>query len=339
MKRSRVSLIDVAAQSNLAWALWRAARGKRDKQEAKTWIHHHQDHVKRLGHQILDGAVEVGRLRRFMIHDPKPRVIHAPCFEERVLHHALMRHVGPVLDRSWVDDSYACRTGKGTLAAVKRVQHQANPGSWYVKVDVRRYFNSVNHAILLDLVRRRFKNRPLLELLSRIVHSYNVTTGRGLPIGSLTSQFFANHYLDGLDRLVTQEIGCRGYVRYMDDAVWWTASRCKARGSLRRVEEWLAEHRLLAVKPEPQINRSEHGLTLCGFRITPTALRLSRRRKRRYACCRNRWEQRYAQGRISSRTLQTGITSALAITSHASSRHWRRRQLATSPPPPCCDSA
>ena len=160
----------------------------------------------------------------FRILDPKPRLIHAPGFPDRVLHHAIMAHAGPVLDRGLVDDTYACRTGKGTLAAVQRACAQAGRFAWFAQIDIRAYFASIGHERLLALLQRRFRDRDLLALLRRIVGAHQPTAGCGLPIGTLTSQYFANFYLNGLDRLLLEHMRVRGYVRYLDDAVWCPAS-------------------------------------------------------------------------------------------------------------------
>jgi len=115
MKRSLVGLDAVADWHNLAAAFHRAAAGKRTRPQVQRFAANLDYELASLRREILAGTVEVGRMRRFRIRDPKPRIIHAPCFRERVLHHALMAHVGPVLDRALVDDTYACRVGGGAL--------------------------------------------------------------------------------------------------------------------------------------------------------------------------------------------------------------------------------
>ena len=130
MRRSRVGLAAIADWHNLAAAFWRAARGKGQRDDVSRFRADLNGELARLRESLLDGSVEVGRMRSFHIRDPKPRIIHAPCFRERVLHHAVMAHVGPVLDRALVDDTYACRVGKGALAAVLRAQHHQRRWPW-----------------------------------------------------------------------------------------------------------------------------------------------------------------------------------------------------------------
>ena len=122
MRRSRATLTEVADLGNLARAFWLAARGKRTRPEVLAFTADLDRHLADLARDLLSGTVPVGDLRSFQIRDPKPRTIHAPCFRERVLHHALIAQIGPPLDRTLVDDTYACRPGKGTLAAVLRAQ-------------------------------------------------------------------------------------------------------------------------------------------------------------------------------------------------------------------------
>jgi RNA-directed DNA polymerase len=331
MKRSSLSLQDVADWHNLAAAFYLAARGKGDRPEVRAFRQDWPAQLARMRQEILEETITVGEMTRFRIRDPKPRIVHAPCFRERVLHHALMEQMGPVLDRTLVFDTYACRTGKGTLAAVRRCQQHARRYPWFAKIDIRAYFASIDHGRLQAMLRRRFKNSGLLNLTARIIDSHHTNPGKGLPIGALTSQHFANFYLAGLDRLLLE--GCRvsGMVRYMDDVIWWCESAEAVRNALHAADEYVRCELQLEIKDSVQINRSACGVTMCGYRVLPGTLRLSRRRRRRYAQCRRRWERAYADGRIDAHTLQAGYAAALAITAHADAAAWRREQLRRSP--------
>lgn len=331
MRRSAISLTDVADGHNLAAAFWQASRGKAVRADVAAFRTDLDRELASLRREILDGTVQVGAMRAFRIHDPKPRLIHAPAFRERVLHHALMAHAGPVLDRALVDDTYACRQGKGALAAVRRCQQHVRRYPWYAKIDIRAYFASIDHAVLNAMLRRKFKDRPLLDLIARIIDAHHDRPGKGLPIGALTSQHFANFYLSGLDRLLLERCRVGGIVRYMDDVVWWAGSREAARGALKTVGALVRDHLLLDVKQPVQIGRSLGGVSFCGFRVLPGALLLSRRRKRRYAECRRKWERAFAAGEIDAAALQAGYSTALAITAHADAAAWRREQLRRHP--------
>lgn len=335
MKRSAVTLEDVSALPNLTRAYWLAARSSHQRSEVERFSRDLDRELDQLSRDIRSQSVEVGQFQTFRIFDPKPRTIHAPSFRERVLHHALMAVVGPPLDRALVADTFACRLDKGALRAVERAQHHARRHPWFVKIDVRAYFDSIDHAILLRLIERRFKNPYLLGLCSRIVCAYETTPGKGLPIGALYSQHFANYYLAALDRYLLEELRVAGMVRYMDDVVWWCAGRGCAKQTLRAAREFAGRALRLELKPGVQIGRSDRGLNLCGFRVLPGALRLSKRRKARYASARRRWEARYRLGLIDAIELQKGYASAFAITAHADALAFRREQLRRAPALEC----
>ena len=282
MKRSHVGLREIADLHTLAAAFHAAARGKRGRGDVEAFRANLDRELARMQAELLDGTITPGPMRCFRIHDPKPRLIHAPAFRDRVLHHAIMAHVGPVLDRSLVADTYACRVGKGTLAAVQRAAAHAARFECFAQIDVRAYFASIDHGILLHLLGRKLANPATLALLARIIAAHNTDhdpdSARGLPIGTLTSQHFANFYLAGLDRCIVERPEVHGFVRYMDDVVWWADDRAGAGAVLGAAQAFLADTLKLAAKP-PRLARSADGLAFCGFRIMPGRLLLSRRRR------------------------------------------------------------
>ena len=164
-------------------------------------------------------------------------------------------------------------------------------------------------------------------MLWRIIDCFAVTPGKGVPIGTLTSQYFANEYLAGLDRYLLETLSVDAQVRYMDDIIWWCDSRASACATLQQVCAYVTTRRLLTVKPSMQINRSDHGVSFCGYRITPGQLRLSRRRQRRYQQLRQNWERTYSAGLIDALTLQRAYDAVHAITLPADSRCWRQHNL------------
>lgn len=327
VRSSRATLADVLATDNLAWATWRAARGKHDRPEVAAYLSRCEAEWDALRAGIHDGSFALGDFVRFVIRDPKLRVIHAPRFRVRVLHHALVHVIGPVLDRQLVDHTYACRVGKGTLRAVRRVQHLLLRQPWYVKIDVRRYFDSIDHAVLIPFLHRRFRDAGLRDLLTRIVQCHSVEPGHGLPIGALTSQHFANAYLGQFDRFLLEELRVRGMVRYMDDVVWFCGDGASAHDSLARARGWLRGRLHLEVKPNARVQRSAHGVGYCGFRVLRGALLLSARRRRRFAAACRAALAGWRDGEVSEAGLQTLGTAAVAITAHAHARGWRRAWL------------
>ena len=336
-RTSRISLFDVAEPDVLRFALQRAARGARHSLAYQRFQASAEYELSQLRREILTDTVEVGRVTRFEIRDPKPRLIQAPVFRERVLQHAVMCLVGPVLERTLVSDTFACRVGRGTIAAVRRAQHHARRWPWYGQIDIRHYFASVTHEILLARLDRLFGDRGVRNLLRRIVTAQG--TARGLPIGAHCSQHFANFYLSSIDRLVLEQTDACGYVRYMDDLVCWGSSRDAVASALAAAERSLIDNLRLQLRDRPIINRVRHGLSFCGFRIFPGILRALPRRRQRYIRARRRWESRYCEGGVDSLGLQRGYDSAAGILAQVDSLAWRRRQLEMSPPPVGCDDA
>jgi len=331
MHRHRIELTDIASWDNLLLAVWKSARGKRQRPDVACFLSDLDGRLQRLADDILLGSVPYGRYRSFHIHDPKQRLIHAACFEDRVLHHAIMNLAEPVFERGLVPATFACRPGKGVHRAVIQVQQNLRRFPWFVKVDVDGYFPSIDHRLLFELLQRRFKGSDFLCLLWRIIDSYHATVGKGLPIGSLTSQHFANHYLNGADRFLLNDPQVCAMVRYMDDIIWWCADKTTAKQTLAKLLEYMEGQLSLQIKPTTQTNRSARGVTYCGFRILPGTVRLTPRKKYRYRLLRDKWEAAWLDGKIDSRTLQQAYAAVHAITLHTDSRSWRQRNLQLHP--------
>ncbi len=255
-------------------------------------------------------------------------MISAPPFAERVLHHALMNVCEPHFERWLIDDTFACRVGKGRDAALARARHFAGWFSFFLKLDVRKYFDSVPHDRLLERLARRFKDRPLLDLFGRIVRSFRGALGVGLPIGSLTSQHFANFYLGGFDRFVKETLRARGYVRYMDDMALWSDDRAELKATLAVGERFLREELGLVLKPTPYLNRTAHGMDFLGCRVYRDHLELNRRSRVRFRRRLRRLEAWHAAGRIDERQLQQRATALVAFARAAGVSSWHFRRSA-----------
>lgn len=169
MKRLAIRLEDLAERANLVLAVWKASRGKTAQPAVARFLAGLDGNLDVLAASILDGSAPSGHASRFVIHDPKRRVIHAACFADRVLHHAILNLAEPRFETMLVASTYACRPGKGVHAAVAAVQQGLRAWPWFVQVDVDAYFPSIRHDLLLALLARRFKGAGFLDLLGRIV--------------------------------------------------------------------------------------------------------------------------------------------------------------------------
>ena len=329
--RRTANLFDrIHERENLRLAFHKAARGRRGQAVVRQFATGLDDRVAEMEKAISEGIFPVGRFHQFLIRDPKERVITAPCFDERVLHHAIMNVCEPVLDRWLIDDTFACRRGKGREAAILRAQHFTHNAAWCLKLDVRKYFESISHQRLLHLLESRFKDERLLQLLNRIIAAYRGEIGIGVPIGSLTSQHFANFYLGWLDRFVKETLRVRGYVRYMDDMVLWHPSRKVLVEMHRRCQQFATVHLGLEFKPS-SVQRTGVGVAFLGCSIWPTHVELNRRSKRRWRQRVRVLERAERLGLISESNLQQRLVALTAFSQAAGAKSWRFRKSVLQP--------
>lgn len=325
MKRKRDLFDGICQWENLRLAFYNAARGKRERAEVRQFGSGLERNLQRLGCDLRAGTIEVGEYLQWIIHDPKRRVITAPSFRVRVLHHAIMNVCEPVFDRWLIPDTFACRCGKGQVAALARAKTFAARFGYFLKLDIRKYFDSVSHPILLERLARKFKDRPLLELFTRIVDSHHTAPQRGLPIGTLTSQHFANFYLGWLDRFVKEQLQVKGYVRYMDDMVLWGDDRAKLESHCAAVQAWLDGQLALQAKP-PVLHGTNRGMEFLGVRVYPTHLALARRSRHRFRKRLKELEAEYLGGAIGEPELQQRASALVAFTRIGGARSWRFRR-------------
>ncbi|AMV71434.1 RNA-directed DNA polymerase [Desulfuromonas carbonis] len=327
MKRVGNLYLSIADPDNLRRAFLKAARGKRQRREVREYTANLDANLMELHRQLLAHEVVVGDYRFFIVRDPKVRQICAASFRERVLHHAIMNICEPVLEGYAIDDSFACRQGKGLHTALKRAQQFTRCNSWYLKLDIRKYFDSIPHDRLLALLARRFKDRDLLELFARILAAYETEPGRGLPIGNLLSQHFANFYLGALDHWLKEQRQVKGYLRYMDDFVLFAADRETLRTELAAIETFIRDHLGLELKENIQLNRVAHGLPFLGFRLYPHTVRLAPRSRERFARRLVEYETFFAAGSWNEAELACHVGPLVEFTRVASAASFRRQVL------------
>lgn len=281
MKRAGALIELIADPENLRLAFWKARRGKDARPEVAEFRRGLDRRLHALREELLTGEVTVGNYRYFSVFEPKERLICAAAFRERVLHHAVMNVCHGWFERFQVFDSYATRPGKGQYAALDRARGFTRCYPWFCKLDVRKFFDSVPHERLLALLERRFKDRVLLRVFRRVVESYAATPGRGLPIGNLTSQYFANFYLAHADHHLQERLGVPAYVRYMDDMLLFHDSREELTRLVRRFSSYIDVELDLRLKPAV-LNATRFGVPFLGYVLFPGEARLNRGSKKRF---------------------------------------------------------
>lgn len=326
MKRAGYLYEKIADMDNLRLAYCKAKRGKSGKPDVLDFEAQLDFNLLRLREQLLSGNVAVGNYHYFKVFDPKERQICAAVFSERVLHHALMNVCHPFFERVQIYDSYASRIGKGTYKAINRAKAFCQQYEWYLKLDVRKYFDSVSHQVLKGQLFRLFKDPHLLEVLFRIIDTYEVTPEKGLPIGNLTSQYFANHYLTAVDHYAKEQLKAPAYVRYMDDVVIWHNDKTELLEIGKKFENFINNTLRLNLKPFC-FNGSAKGLPFLGYILFSNRILLSQRSRSRFYQKLKQYERNYQQQYWNERDYQRCLIPLLAFTEQADARAFRRQVL------------
>jgi retron-type reverse transcriptase len=280
MKRVSGLFDEAVSYQNIRLAYLKTLRGKRNSVGARLFASDVDGNLETARQRLLAGRVDWNPYRQFTITDPKLRVISAAPFEDRVLHHAIMNVLEPVFERQFVCHTYACRKNKGTHAAILYSFAQCKKYSRFAKFDVRKYFDSIDHDILKEQLRHIINDRRLMAILDSVIDSYETAQDKGVPIGNLTSQFFANLYLSGMDHFILERLRPAAYVRYMDDFVIWTDNAEDSRRSVDNVTAFTASHLKLTLK-QTIIGTSKQGLPFLGFLIKQGGIYLTRKSKER----------------------------------------------------------
>ena len=238
-----------------------------------------EDNIVALHRDLATGAYHHGPYQRFIVHDPVRREIHKASVRDRLVHHALVRAIEPLFERQFIFDSWACRRGKGTHAAVARFQKVAWRRSrnntrpvWILKLDIRKCFAAIDHLILKTILSKTIVDPKILRLIAEIVGSFNTVgvSGAGLPLGNLSSQLFANVYLNEFDHFVKGELQLPNYLRYCDDLIYWDRNRAVLVGALPLIRVFLVDQLKLELHPKKFLLRRYHsGVDILGFICFP----------------------------------------------------------------------
>ncbi len=310
--------------NNLEIAFWKAQKGKAYAKEVMAFRTNLSSNLSSLRAEMLDNTLEIGNYHRFVIFDPKRREIVAAPFKQRVLHHALMNVCHATFERCQIFDSYASRKGKGTYAALERAFYFAGKYQWFLKLDFRKYFASINHEILKKQLRRIFKDEALLRIFDSIIDSYSNNPFCGLPIGNLTSQYFANHYLAIADHHAKEVLRCPAYVRYMDDIVIWHNDKQELLKIGKEFSHFTSETLFLTLKP-PCLNKQIRGLPFLGYLVYPNVIKLAQRSKKRFVKKIEKFQYQLDTLVWSAKEYQRHITPLIAFTNHANAKAYRRK--------------
>lgn len=248
----------IISSENLLLAWQEFVKGKRNKIDVQKFSAGLADNIVALHVDLLQKIYRHGPYQFFRICDPKPRDIHKASVRDRLLHHAVYRVLYPYFEPKFIFDSYSCRLGKGTHRAIKRfrsfsykVSKNNTKTCWVLQGDIRKFFASINHQILIKILQRSIKDQDLIWLLNEIIKSFNVNKiGIGLPLGNLTSQLLTNVYLNELDQFVKHQLKIKYYIRYADDFVIMLADKKSLTLIILKISDFLKDYLDLILHPD-----------------------------------------------------------------------------------------
>lgn len=313
---------DICSFGNLLVAAQKAQRGKRFRGEVHAFNANLERNLLGLRNELLARTWQPGPYRSFYVQESKRRLISAAPYRDRVVHHALCNVIEPLFERSFIDDSYACRTGKGTHAAADRYTAFSRRARYVLKCDVAQYFPSIRHNVLYNQLARRIADRDTLWLCEQVIRSWNDEgllwpSGLGIPIGNQTSQFFANVYLNAFDHWMKEDQGCRFYVRYVDDFVILDDDKRRLHGLIPEIEGKLGELGLRLHARKRVVFPVSEGCDFMGYRIWPDHRRLRPVNGYRFQRKLKRMADQYREGYIDKEDVKASIMSWIGHAQHA----------------------
>jgi RNA-directed DNA polymerase len=328
--------------------LWKAAdqaqQGKRFQESVARFNLNRERELFKLQDELQSQTYKPGNYHEFTIYEPKKRMISAAPYRDRVIHHALCNIIEPIFERIFIFDSYACRVGKGTHKAVDRFTEFCRKNRYVLKADISKYFPSIDHEILKSLIRRKIRDEKTLWLINLIIDSSNpqepvsnyftnddlfapIERRHGIPIGNLTSQFYANVYLNALDHFIKEQLRCKYYIRYCDDFVVFSEDKDFLHEAREKISEYLISLRLKLHPHKCQVFPIKDGTDFLGYRIFPDYRLIRHDSIIRFRRRMQRLQEDYAKGIISLPHIRQSIQSWIGHVSHANSYGLRKKLL------------
>jgi retron-type reverse transcriptase len=282
LKRYGYLFEKVVSFDNLLLAARKALKGKKHTDSASSFYFNMENEILSLQEELEEKKYKPLPLKFFIIREPKVRKIGAAVFRDRVVHHAVCNVLEPIFEKKYIYHSYACRKDKGTHRAIKQAQGYCRKYEYFLKCDIKKYFASIPHRVLKRILRDKFKDPELLWLLEIII-DFSDRGEKGIPIGNLTSQHFANFYLDKMDHFIKDELQVKGYLRYMDDFILFGPDKDQLHLLKAKISDFLSGILLLELKEESTlVAPCSVGVPFLGFRIFPGHIRIKNENKNRW---------------------------------------------------------
>ena len=311
-----------------AWEIFKS--DKRNKPDVAEFEMHLEQNIFELYRDLKNGTYQHGPYKGFWIHDPKVRRIHKAIVRDRVLHHAIFKSLNSIFEPTFIPNSFSCRVGKGTHKGVEKVTEMIRAESrnntrpcYALKCDVRKFFNSIDHTVLLEILGQRIKDEKVMSLMSEVVDSFdavrtNLFDRKGVPIGNLTSQIFANVYMNEFDQFVKQELKVKHYARYTDDFILISSDKAYLEKLLPPMQDFLRTKLFLELHPKKVTLTTHHrGVDFLGYVILPEHIKMRNKTKKRISKKLRERVQLYKRDAISETSLESSFQSYMGVISHA----------------------
>lgn len=334
---------DICQYEELYQSHLEARKGKRYRNDVMLFTDDLEGNLIQLQNELIWQTYKIGKYRPFYVREPKLRLVMALQYRDRVVQWDIYKHLYPFYDKMFIEDSYACRREKGTHKAADKLQYwlrqvSRKPGKWYyLKLDISKYFYRVDHAVLMDILSRRIKDERLLWLLETIINSEDTRFGLpagmspdecpedmwlydvGMPIGNLTSQLFANIYLNELDQLCKHELHLHYYIRYMDDVIILLDSKEELGRIKAEIEAFLHDILHLDLNSKTAIRPVRVGIDFVGYRIWATHRKLKKQTARRMIRCVKDMCEDLSAGEITKENFDRRTASYKGVLRHCNS--------------------
>lgn len=314
----------------VAWRVFK--KGKNNKPDVINFLLNLENNIFQLREELLNGKWICGGYKKFVVKDPKLRTIHKATVRDRILYQAVYQILYPIFDKTFIFDSYSSRVGKGTHAGIKRLniclrklsRNYTKP-VYALKCDIKKFFDSIDHKILLDFLKEKVNCPETLELLKKIICSFNKIPDRGLPLGNVTSQIFANIYLNSFDWCMKNDLKIEYYIRYNDDFIILSTDKNYLNKLIRYITCFLCVELKLELHPDKvMIKKFHQGIDFLGAVSLPCRMVPRTKTKRRIIKKSQRLLRDLQNGKITKERFSQSIASYLGHLGHTKSRETRR---------------
>lgn len=263
---------DFISQENFDLAAKKAVKSKKTRKAVQRFLNNRTELLEILRQNVMHQRFRTSQYKTFIIREPKQRIIYnLPLYPDHILHHALINILGPIWQRMFIRDSYACIPGKGLHAASQRTMEFVRKNKYVLQCDIRKFYPSIDHKIMMDIVEKKIHDRRILALLNEIV--WSVGGAKNLPIGNLTSQWLGNVYMNELDHFVKEKLGWHNYIRYCDDFCLYGNDKKELKEKLEIIKDFL-DQKLKLTLSRGAIHQTRLGVTFIGYKHFPTHKKL-----------------------------------------------------------------